>query len=323
MGLTLEVGVVRNDVRVGDGEDASGTDQPSQRPASLRGQPLGADAWRPWTVGLAFLGVLGLALAGRATVPENGAGLPPGAAIALIVLSLAPIALALVLANMRGRPTAADFGLRRPPLGRAIALVLGVFIGLTAFTGLWISALGVDGEEGQALTERAGTEGTLTVIVLVVILTIAGPLQEELLFRGYVFRALGNRWSVWLAATAAGVLFAATHVGWVPIGLIVPVVVSGIVLCLLYHWTGSLYPGIALHAVGNSIPLAAALDWTWQTPALIVASTLAALTLARLLALALDGSSAVEATSTGGEKPRNSVAASRLFRRSSRSNVEK
>jgi len=179
--------------------------------------------------------------------------------VAQIVVNLAPIGLALLLAGTHDKPTAADFGLRRPPLGRAIMLLLAVLIGLTALTGLWISALGLDGEEGQALTERAGTEGPLTVIVLVIVLTILAPLQEEFLFRGYIFRALRNGYSLWPAAVATALLFAATHVGWIPISLIVPVVVFGIGLCLLYHWTASLYPGIALHAIGNSIPLAAAL----------------------------------------------------------------
>ena len=66
-----------------------------------------------------------------------------------------------------------------------------------------------------------------------------------------------------------------------------PIVLLGIGLCLLYHWTESLYPGIALHALNNSIPLAAALHWTWQTPLLMVGSTLAALAIARLIALSL------------------------------------
>jgi membrane protease YdiL (CAAX protease family) len=67
----------------------------------------------------------------------------------------------------------------------------------------------------------------------------------------------------------------------------VPIVLFGVGLCLLYHWTQSLYPGIALHALHNSLPLAAALHWTWQTPLLLVGSTLAALAIARLIALRL------------------------------------
>jgi len=71
----------------------------------------------------------------------------------------------------------------------------------------------------------------------------------------------------------------------------VPIVIFAIALCLLYHWTGSLYPGVAVHVIFNSLPLAGALDWTWQTPLLMAGSTLAALALARLItaSLATDG----------------------------------
>ena len=248
----------------------------------------GAPAWKPETVAIAFVGALVLVLAGRAivtTVAEND--VDPLVGIALMLLNAAPVALALLLAGLQGRPTARDFALRRPPLGRAIVLAVAVWLGLTALTVLWVAALRLDGEDGQTLTEKLGTEGALTAIVLVVVVTVVGPLGEEVLFRGYIFGALRNRYGVWPAAVTTGVLFAATHVGWVAVALLVPIIAFGIGMCLLYHWTKSLYPCIAVHAFGNAIPLAGALDWTWQSPVLIAGSTLAALALARLLALGL------------------------------------
>lgn len=249
---------------------------------------LGAAGWQPWTVAIAVVGAFALALTGRAiasTATRDGVNALVG--VVLIVLNAAPIALALILANLHGRPTARDFALRRPPLVRAIGLLAAVWLGLTALTVFWVAALGLDGEEGQALTERLGTEGTLSVIVLVVVVTVVGPVGEEVLFRGYIFRALRNWRGVWPAAITTGVLFAATHLGWVSLALIVPIVVFGLAICLLYHWTGSLYPCIAVHAFGNAVPLAGALHWNWQAPLLIMGSTLAALTLTRLLALGL------------------------------------
>jgi len=251
---------------------------------------LGAAAWKPWTVGVAFIGIVGLALAGRAIVTthsEGSEGSLLAIGIALILLGVASIGLALFLANMQGRPTASDFRLRRPPLVRAIGLLLAIGIGLTALTVVWTTALGLDDEEGQGLTERLGTDGALAVVILIVVLTIVGPLEEEFLFRGYIFRSLRNWRGVWPAAIATGVLFAATHIGWLPISFIIPIVLFGIGMCLLYHWTGSLYPCIALHALWNSLSLAPALNWSWQIPVLMVCSTLAALTIARLIALLL------------------------------------
>ena len=255
--------------------------------APERSPTLGAAGWQPWTVAIAVVGAFALVLAGRAIASTATHDDVNALGLVLIVVNAAPIALALILANLHRRPTARDFALRRPPLVRAIGLLVAVWVGLTALTVLWVAALGLDGEDGQALTERLGTEGTMSVIVLVAVVTIVGPVGEEVLFRGYIFRALRNWRGVWPAAITSGVLFAATHLGWVSLALMTPIVVFGIAMCLLYHWTGSLYPCIAVHAFGNAIPLAGALDLTWQAPLLIVGSTLAALTLTRLLALGL------------------------------------
>jgi len=257
-------------------------------PAATRALGGVAAAWKPWTAGVAFVAAVALALPGRAIVSGDGAGALAGIAIAFAVLSAAPVGLALLLAHLHAPPAAADFGLRRPPLARAIALSIVVWIGLAALMVLWVGALGIDDEEPQALTERLGTDGALKALILIAVLTILGPLGEEFLFRGYIFRALLNWRGLWPAAIASGVLFAATHIGWLPSAVLVAVALFGIGLCLLYHWTGSLYPCIAVHAVNNSIPLGAALNWTWQTPLLIVGSTLATLTIARLLARQLD-----------------------------------
>lgn len=272
-------------------ESAPTVGQPTDAEAAVA-EPspvLGAAGWQPRTVGIAVVGAFVLALAGRwivSTATGDSVGALAGGG--LIVLTGAPIALALILAALHGRPTASDLGLRRPALVRATGLAVAVWLGLTALSILWVTALGLDGEDGQALTERLGTEGTWSVIVLVVVVAVIAPLGEEVLFRGYIFRALLNWRGVWSAATTTGVLFAAMHLGWVSLALMVPIVVFGVGMCLLYHWTGSLYPCIGVHAFFNAIPLPGALDLTWQTSVLIVAgSTLAALTLARLLALGL------------------------------------
>lgn len=251
-------------------------------------QSLGASAWKPRRVLIAFVATIALALAGRAIVSGDGTWPLLGIAIALMLLTVAPVGLALLLANMDATPTARDFGLCRSRLARAVALMFGVFIGMTAVAVLWSAALGLDEDAGSPLAERLGTEGTLNVLILVMVLTVLGPLGEEFLFRGYIFRALRNWRGVWPAAITTGVLFAATHIGWLPLAVAVPVTVFGIAMCLLYHWTGSLYPCIAVHAIGNSLALGGVLHWSWQTPLLIAGSTLAALAISRLIAHLLD-----------------------------------
>ena len=63
-------------------------------------QSLGASAWKPRRVLIAFVATIALALAGRAIVAGEGAIPLLGIAIALMLLTVAPVGLALLLANM-------------------------------------------------------------------------------------------------------------------------------------------------------------------------------------------------------------------------------
>jgi membrane protease YdiL (CAAX protease family) len=49
----------------------------------------------------------------------------------------------------------------------------------------------------------------------------------------------------------------------------------GFGVCLLFWFTGSLLPGIALHALTNSIVVAALFHWTWQAPLAVAGSVIA------------------------------------------------
>ncbi|MGI9099611.1 MAG: CPBP family intramembrane glutamic endopeptidase [Solirubrobacteraceae bacterium] len=252
----------------------------------------GAAAWPPWTSLAALLaGLVTTVVGGSIIAVASGTSSvedpPPGISIALTLFqNLALVGAALVFARLSGRPTAADFGLRRPPLRRAIGLLFAVWIGFYVLSALWVLILSLD--ERQELPDRLGADGsTLNLLAVVVLITVIAPLGEELFFRGYFFGALRNWRGVWPAAIATGVVFGAIHFGSAPVGFIVPLALFGVGLCLLYHYSGSLYPCIALHALNNSIALGATLNWTWQIPVTMVGSVIAALAIASQLARVL------------------------------------
>ena len=269
-------------------------DEPDPPVASQFGWPrrVGAAGWPPWTALAALFGGLVATLVGSAIVAaaSGNASLenpPAGINIALTLLqNIALVGTALLFARLAGRPTAADFGLRRPPLKRAILLLVAVWIGFYVISALWVLALGID--EHQELPDRLGADqGTLNLLAVVVLITVVAPLGEELFFRGYFFGALRNWRGVWPAAIATGLVFGGIHAGSAPVGFLVPLAFFGIGLCLLYHYSGSLYPCIALHALNNSIALGAALHWSWQIPVTMVGAPIGALTLAAALARVL------------------------------------
>jgi len=102
-----------------------------------------------------------------------------------------------------------------------------------------------------------------------------------------MFTALRNWRGTWPAALLTGVVFGAIHAGSTPVGLLVPLAVFGVGLCLLYAWTRSLYPCVALHAINNAIAFGVSEEWTWGIAPLVVGATAASLLLAWLLGRAL------------------------------------
>ena len=85
------------------------------------------------------------------------------------------------------------------------------------------------------------------------------------------------------AAVLAGVVFGGVHAGGTPAIFLVPLAVLGVLLCGLYRHTGSLLPGMGVHAFNNALTLGVGLSWS-------VAGVIAALVVAPLIVVSLAGS---------------------------------
>jgi hypothetical protein len=111
---------------------------------------------------------------------------------------------------------------------------------------------------------------------------VVAPICEEFLFRGYIFTALRNWRGTLPAALITGLVFGGVHYGSAPTLDLVPLAALGFGLCLLYRYSGSLYPCMIAHSLNNSIAFGSLESWDfWQVIALMVAS------LAAIWALAL------------------------------------
>ncbi len=257
--------------------------------------PEGNALWKAWTAPLALIAWLFITIVLSLVVAIATAAMgykiddsPPGATIAeVFAQDFAMIAAAVLLASLAGRVRGSHFGLVRVPVGKAIGAMIAVWLGFLGFSLIWKVAIGLD--DPQTLPDRLGIGGSDVRLVLVVlVITVLAPLGEELLFRGYVFGALRNWRGFWPAAIVTGLVFGAVHIGSSPIGYTLPLAVFGFGLCLLYHWTGSLYPCIALHACNNAIALGGDQGWGWEIPGVMVAAVVLSLTFAWLLRRALD-----------------------------------
>jgi membrane protease YdiL (CAAX protease family) len=83
-----------------------------------------------------------------------------------------------------------------------------------------------------------------------VTLIIVAPLAEEILFRGFLYGKLRKRMPLWVAMLITSALFGLIHGQW-NVGL--DVFALSIVLCSLREITGSIWAGILLHMIKNSI----------------------------------------------------------------------
>jgi hypothetical protein len=257
-------------------------------------------AWAPWTsIAALFAGLVVTVLGSTIIAVVSGTASdlkdpPPGVSLGLTLFQdIALVGAAIGFACLVRRPTAADFGLVRPPrIRRAVGLLFAVWIGFYVVSALWVAILNL--HETQELPDRLGADrSTLNLVAVVILITVVAPLGEELFFRGYFFGSLRNWRGVWPAALLTGVIFGLIHVGSAPAGFLVPLGFFGVGLCLLYHYSGSLYPCIALHALNNSIALGATLNWGWQIPVTMVGSVIGALTIAMLLGRTLGGDRAL------------------------------
>ena len=261
-------------------------------PARPRGRA-GLPQWPAWAPFAAMLGTLLVSVAGVGVIAllvevsgaDTVSDTPPGVTIGgTYVQDLALIGSALLLAKLLDPPLdPGKFGLRLTRLKPAIGWMLLSWFSFFAFATVWGLALGIT--ESDDLPEELGVEGSTTALVAVSLLVcVLAPIAEELFFRGFCFTALRRSLGTFPAAALTGIIFGAIHLGGTDIEFIVPLMVFGLFLCLLYVWTGSLLPCIVLHALNNALALGVSQDWGAATVLAMAAA--AALSLAIVLPFA-------------------------------------
>jgi hypothetical protein len=169
------------------------------------------------------------------------------------------VAAALWVAGRLG-PVREVLGLHGVPVRRTAGLVtvalLAVFAVNAALEPIFHGAERQAEQGGlDPVPFPGGLGATVAAVLAVSVLCVAAPVAEELFFRGLVHGSL-RRFGVPLATVASAAIFAAVH--FVPAAFPVLFVV-GAILAILYERTGSLIPGIVVHALINSLATLGAL----------------------------------------------------------------
>lgn len=160
------------------------------------------------------------------------------------------------------------FGLRRKGLGWQIlgiktvngvwiliTLIVSVFaIPLTGLITLLIMlVLGLPLENPQVDFLLPDDISLLTAALMILLAGILVPIAEELIFRGFLYNFLKERWGVWPGVFISALVFAIIH-GNVIVG--VTAFFLGIILAILYEYSHSLWTSILFHSVNNSAKIA-------------------------------------------------------------------
>lgn len=144
-------------------------------------------------------------------------------------------------------------GLREVP-PRELGIVLPLFglslLSMAVANGtVALLSGGFDNPQMDILSEEV-LAGPVDLVVLLVLMAGLAPLAEEILFRGMIYPLLRKRFAPRAAIVTSAGLFSVAHL----IPMLVPGLFAiGLFLAYLRERSGSIWPGVLLHALHNGV----------------------------------------------------------------------
>src|SRR4051794_17762758 len=244
---------------------------PTTQPAAKQPRPPRFARWRP---GVALSAVAGALIASQlialAVVLAAGGDDAPDwlSAIAIVLADLILLGVVLAVAR-RGADKLgpATLGIRRTKFWPALGWMCVTYFAVMVFNIVWLVVVGTGSAPRDRGPDVHVSSGGIALAVFGI--AVVAPIVEEITFRGYLFPAL-TRWrGPWIGALLGALVFGAAHCAVYPPQLLPMMAVFGFGACLLYWFTGSLLPGIALHAMNNALVTGPNLGWSLQGPPLM------------------------------------------------------
>lgn len=197
----------------------------------------------------------------------------PGVNIgATLIQDVALAGCAIWLAARVAPPRPGQFGIRGTTVRRAIKwglIAVAIYLG---FQIIYAAAVHPTEKQTTLKDLGAGNGAAVTALIGILVVGVAPPI-EEFFFRGFFFGALRTRFSFVAAALLDGVVFGLVHA---PTGIqaVPPLVALGFAFCLAYEATGSILPGVVLHAINNMVAFGSDKQGSWAVGAVVASLVL-------------------------------------------------
>jgi membrane protease YdiL (CAAX protease family) len=168
------------------------------------------------------------------------------------------VASAWIVALMSGGASLRDFGLVRTKTGQTILRAVAVMAAYLVMLGIYNALVHLAPDDAP---DKLGAATSAThMFFFAILVAVLAPFAEEFFFRGMIFRSLANGTGVAIAAIVSGLLFGAMHIDSLSqdrLLQVIPLAIFGVLLALLYVWSGTLFANIAVHATNNALAVLA------------------------------------------------------------------
>ena len=129
-----------------------------------------------------------------------------------------------------------------------------LFLALFAMTIAWeiVASVGIEHIHPEAKDWVVAPKGTPWIVAFIALAVLAGPIAEEMLFRGWMYTSLRASFGLRVAVLVTSVLFALAH--WEGTHLYALAVFPvGLALAIVRERTGSIAGSITFHALYNGV----------------------------------------------------------------------
>ncbi len=227
---------------------------------------------------IVIYGIISTATGGRANSSS-----PAFVQVATLLQDVVFVAAAVFIAARTVRPRPWHFGLRGSRFWSTLGWMALAYVAFVIFE-ITYSAVIHPSAKQNIVRELGARHNSVALVTGALLVVVVAPLAEEFFFRGFFYRSLRTRMGALPAALIVGAVFGAIHYENPQTAVILPVLgVLGVIFCLVYERTGTLFSTIILHGINNALAYGVETHEGWVAAAVLATLVAGCLVAARVI----------------------------------------